>query len=258
MANGLVAEKALAMAQQRGLIDSVGLHLNLTEGRCLAPAELVPSLLLPGEGVFRGKVGLRTACAAGEVDPAHAALEAEAQVRWFVAATGRVPAWVDGHQHCNVVPRLAATLARALGAAGVTRTRIPHEIVHQASAVRDIALCPVCAVVSSEALAARAVYEAHGMNAAARFVGLSLCGRAYSAEMLACAVAAQLAPGGDDIEVEVMVHPGHESAPKDQWDSFDASSARQEELDTLCSAALRERLQALGQLDTGRVAVCRL
>ena len=153
---------------------------------------------------------------------------------------------------------LAAALARALGAAGVTRTRIPHELAHDAPAGGGgPQLCAVCSVVSREALAARAVYAAHGVGAAARFVGLSFCGRAYSAETLVRAVAAQLVtPGGDGIEVEVMVHPGGEpaSAACAQWDSFDASSARQDELETLCSAALRERLQALGQLDTVRPA----
>ena len=57
MANGLVAAEALELARQHGLLDSVGLHLNLTEGRCVAPAEHVPSLLLQepeGEaGAFR-------------------------------------------------------------------------------------------------------------------------------------------------------------------------------------------------------------
>ena len=183
----------------------------------------------------------------GEIDPSHAAVEAEAQLRWFHDATGRLPAWVDGHQHCHVVPQLSAVLARTLSAAGVARTRIPHE--EQLEGDTSIGLCPVCSVVSGEARQARAVYTAHGVDATARFVGLSLCGSAYSADKIAAAVAAQLTLGGDGVEIEVMVHPGGEAALGDQWDGFDASSDRQAELETLCSAALRERLLALGELE---------
>lgn len=71
MANGPVAAEAIVLAREAGVIDRVGLHVNLTEGRPLARAADVKSLLLPrgitqpgtrmtGPGpLFRGKFGLK-------------------------------------------------------------------------------------------------------------------------------------------------------------------------------------------------------
>ena len=208
MANGLYAAEAMELARARGLLDRVGLHLVLSEGRCLAPADAVPSLLTQSapDGTARdedarrmlGKEEFGAACASGAVVPAEAAAEAAAQIRWFEAAAGRAPEWVDGHQHCHVAPTLCRAFAEVFSNARVRRVRIPYEPLGAGAAP----VCATCAAVHATAAAARAVYASAGLEPTAdRFVGRSLCGRAYTAQELADAVRAQLSDGAASVEV---------------------------------------------------------
>merc|ERR1740115_381296 len=140
MANGDAAVEAIEMARANGLLGVVGLHLNLTEGRPLSRPQDIPSLLLqrgethqPGTGLkggtlLRGKMGYRNACGSGELKAAEAATEARAQLAWFEKHVGCMPRFVDGHQHCHVVPAVREALAAVFAAAGVRVTRVPKEL----------------------------------------------------------------------------------------------------------------------------------
>ena len=255
MANGLAAEEAVALARERGLLDRLSLHLNLTEGHPLLGRH-VPSLLSDapkpcisccGGEQLRGKLGFREACESGELCAAEAAAEARAQLRWFHERVGRPAYRVDGHQHCHVQPAVSRALAQTFAAAGVRQTRIPAERCPQS------VLCALCGKVSREAAAARAVYAAASVSACAQsFVGLSLCGGAYSAGELLEALRAELARSGA-AAVEVMVHPGYASPTtraSDAWDAFDAAAARENELAVLCDPAVRSALNTVVRLAT--------
>ena len=227
MANGDAAVEAIEMAREHGLLHLVGLHLNLTEGRPVSDPSRVPSLLLEegetqsgtelkGGPLLRGKMGYRTACASGAIRAEDAAEEALAQLRWFEKHVGRMPHFVDGHQHCHVVPAVREQLASVFAAAGVRHTRIPTE------RKPPMTLCPLCSVVDVEAEQARATFSAHGISSCAGFVGLSLCGVDYSPDELVNAVATQLRHGARSCEV--MVHPGlpdsDDNAAQPAWDDF--------------------------------------
>lgn len=255
MANGDAAIEAIEMAREHGLLHLVGLHLNLTEGRPVSDPSRVPSLLLeegetqPGTGLkggplLRGKMGYRTACASGVIRAEDAAEEARAQLRWFEKHVGRMPHFVDGHQHCHVVPAVRKELASVFAAAGVRRTRIPTE------RKPPMTLCPLCSMVDLEAEQARATFSAYGISSCDGFVGLSLCGVDYTPDQLVNAVATQLRQGARSCEV--MVHPGlpdsDESADQPAWDDFGRSETRRHELSTLTSPALRRKMRRLVRL----------
>lgn len=239
MANGAAATSAVALARQHGLSHRINLHLNLTEGRPLL-GEQVPSLLDDSGQRLRGKVGFRKACNDGMILPAEAAAEARAQCQWFARHLGRHPSRVDGHQHCHVHPKLTAALASALAVVGVQSVRIPNEKCLSG------ALCPLCSRIGVEAAVAIKVYAAAGIRAStSSFVGLSLCGGAYSVEQLTDAIRAQLSDGARTCEV--MVHPGRPQLVS-AWDAFDASEAREQELSSLCEPKMRAALEKIVHL----------
>ena len=125
-------------------------------------------------------------------------------------------------------------------------------------------LCQVCTKVSMYGTAARVVYAKAGVASASKMVGLSFCGKSYTAAEMVDAIEAQLTSpvaaeadaavvraiadgaigdgGGGVSSCEIMVHPGIPAAGQG-WDSFDEAIERWEELETLCSPALRELLQ---------------
>lgn len=85
---------------------SLGLHLNLTLG---APLDRMPGLAPAGSFPSIGVLARAGALPADEI---HA--EIGRQIDAFVAATGRAPAHVDGHQHVHVLPVVRDALFRVL------------------------------------------------------------------------------------------------------------------------------------------------
>ncbi|MGN6819850.1 MAG: ChbG/HpnK family deacetylase [Sphingomonas sp.] len=94
----------------------IGLHLTLTEERPITPMpHLAPQGVLPGIDTL-GRMARR-----GHVPLDEIASEVSAQFDAFVAALGRPPSFVDGHQHAHAVAGireivLAETALRAPGA----------------------------------------------------------------------------------------------------------------------------------------------
>jgi hypothetical protein len=168
VANATCAAKSVALMRREGLLDRLGLHLNLTEGAPLADPLSIPSLLLPPcipqpgtrfrgpTALFHGKHGLRHACKAGEVKAGEAAIEATAQIKWFTEHVGRPPSHVNSHQHCHVIPSLQRALAQCFSEGGVKSTRISAE--HDSI----VPLCATCDMAHLEAEGARPIFAAEG------------------------------------------------------------------------------------------------
>ena len=91
----------------------IGLHLTLTGEKPLTPMpRLAP------DGVLPDIDPLARMAARGQLSLDEVAAEVSAQFDAFIAATGRPPAFVDGHQHSHALPGireivLAQTAARA-------------------------------------------------------------------------------------------------------------------------------------------------
>lgn len=264
LVNGASAPGALRALAARAPRVSVGLHLNLTEGRPVCPPERVPSLLAPpARAVFRGKAGFRAAVAAGEVRGDELAAECAAQTARFVALhpAGAPPTHVDGHQHVQSLPAVAAAMAAAMTAAAPgAATRLPR--LHAAERDGVSALPPPRrafyeAIDASCADAARA-FAAAGVRAPPAFLGFTTMGGECDAERTAVLLravrrdaAAELG-AGRDVWVEWMVHPGRHGGGDDAAgcgdgaDDFSMDAARAHEAAVLCSPALADALRREG------------
>jgi predicted glycoside hydrolase/deacetylase ChbG (UPF0249 family) len=114
MANMDDAETSLELLRANGLIERVGLHVNLTEGRPLSSPADIPSLLDVSrheDPHFMGKAGFYEACQTGKVCIKHVQTEVRAQLQWFIRNIGHPPVHVDSHQHVHVLPPLVDMLA---------------------------------------------------------------------------------------------------------------------------------------------------
>ncbi|WP_128561461.1 ChbG/HpnK family deacetylase [Methylobacterium crusticola] len=90
-----------------------GLHLTLTAGEAIGPMpRLAPAGRLPPLG------RLMRAAFAGGLDRGEVRDEVERQLDAFVAAMGRPPDFVDGHQHVHVLPGVRGPLLAALAGRG--------------------------------------------------------------------------------------------------------------------------------------------
>ena len=90
------ADVQLARQETPGL--GLGVHLVLTAGKPLLPAEKVPSLITP-EGKFMN-LGVLIEKAAS-LNPAEAKAEWRAQIEAFIAAVGKKPTHLDSHHHSS-------------------------------------------------------------------------------------------------------------------------------------------------------------
>lgn len=76
----------------------LGLHFNLTEGRCLH----VNNNNNEEDGMMLGKQGFWDASKRGEITKKYVRDELIAQLDWFVMHVGYLPTHVDGHNHIHV------------------------------------------------------------------------------------------------------------------------------------------------------------
>ena len=116
LANGEAFTSAAALARQAPRL-GVGVHLNLTEGRPVAPVSSVPTLI-SGCGVFaRTPAGLWRAMLLGRARAVEIERELRAQVEKVLAAR-IVPTHLDSHKHVHALPalgKMSLKLARQYG-----------------------------------------------------------------------------------------------------------------------------------------------
>jgi hopanoid biosynthesis associated protein HpnK len=116
LANGEAFGSAVALSRQAPRL-GVGVHLNLTEGKPVAPASTIPSLV-NGQGRFaRRPARLWAATMVGRVRVADIEKELRAQIEKVLAA-GIVATHLDSHKHVHALPalgRLTIRLAREYG-----------------------------------------------------------------------------------------------------------------------------------------------
>lgn len=90
---------------------ATGLHFNLTEGEPLSPALRRHWPRFPALGALMAQAFL------GRL-PAALAGEFQAQLQRFVDVVGRVPAFIDGHQHVHALPGVRPVVLAAAQALG--------------------------------------------------------------------------------------------------------------------------------------------
>jgi len=99
----------------------LGLHLAFVQGRPVSEQPL-PTLAPGGQFLPSALVLARS-----RIDPNELHVEAEAQVRRFVDLVGRLPAFVNTHQHTQLLPSVRRVLLRVCERWAIARVRLPAE-----------------------------------------------------------------------------------------------------------------------------------
>jgi len=235
--NGPALEHALGKIRSGGLQHvSLGVHLNLSEGRPLA-RDL--SRLTGPDGNFRGKaaahrllMNTRDVSLQGDI-----AREVSLQIeRLLDAAIGITH--VDGHQHVHVFPSALRTVADAAKGHGIWRMRIPDETVTPVHEDVRSDLLGEARRFAALGMEARKALAGTGIVSSDHFRGLTLKGRLDLEGLL------KLIETLPDGTTELMVHPGRVPA-EDAFSAF-SSGERERELEALLDPRFRLALDSAG------------
>ncbi len=192
------AEEAAHWVRSQATL-SVGLHLAFVQGRpCCAPAE-VASLLGP-DGRFTPSV-LRLLVR--NPTPDDLAREAEAQYQRFLELVERPPAFVNTHQHAQLLPRVLDVMVDLCASHNIQLVRLPAEQQPlRPTSNRRSWLWPAATAV---ALAARGKLARAGLRHPDRMIGGPDSGRLTRARLL------ELIAGLPEGTTELVVHPAEGS-----------------------------------------------
>ncbi len=212
-------EAARSLARRSAL---VGVHLNLLEGRCVAPVENVP-LLVDARGNFRHSLGsLWTALTFSSRRSRMPVLdqiarEWQAQADVVREAAGRKEnggtVYLDGHLHVHILPALRPILLELVASFPVCHVRIPVEPRHMPPAPPALRVVGTVRRKLLRAWAAplRPLLEQRGISSPEVFIG-AFCSGAMNAPRLEAGLAraARSVPNTAPAEatLEMMFHPG--------------------------------------------------
>jgi hopanoid biosynthesis associated protein HpnK len=125
MANMPAFDDAVRLAKEHPSL-GVGLHFNLTQGRPVAEAARVRSLL-DDRGEFRGTTtALLKRALAGRVNNQEIAVELQAQIEKALNAGLRLT-HVDSHKHSHALPQVCDAIIATIAAYGINAARLPRE-----------------------------------------------------------------------------------------------------------------------------------
>jgi predicted glycoside hydrolase/deacetylase ChbG (UPF0249 family) len=180
---------------------SIGVHLNLSEGRPLCPDLL---LLVGRDGAFQGKRSAQRLLLQENHPELEEEVFREVNAQIGVLLRAKIPlSHLDGHQHLHVFPAVRRTAIRAAEMHGIPWIRIPHESfpVSEAEHIAED-LKSEGKLFSDLGGEAGRLLAGSGIHTTAHFRGLYLKGR-LSAERLEEYL--RKLPEG---LTELMVHPG--------------------------------------------------
>jgi hopanoid biosynthesis associated protein HpnK len=125
MAGGEAFEHAVSLAKACPTLD-VGVHLTLTEQRCVAAADTVRSLVDADGRLAPHAIPFALRYLRGKIALADVRTELDAQIR-RVLDHGLTPSHLDGHQHVHVLPGIARIVAELARTYGMRAVRCPAE-----------------------------------------------------------------------------------------------------------------------------------
>lgn len=241
LVNGYDAERASEYAVNNQV--SMGIHLNLTEGRPVTKDLRKVRSLVDDEGLMHGKFGLRHRLEAGLIRLADVEYELDMQLSRYRALTGgQLPRHVDGHQHIHVHPLIVDSVARLAHRYGIEYIRAPHD-VSIATFGTDQSFH---SEIVTQAMSAVHAFDRYALTYPRCFFGMSIMGEQLTVENVEkCLSILERQPTGGCALAELMCHPGYPSDPlvggcgTAQPDAFSCSSDRQREFEVLSSRELR-------------------
>ncbi|XP_065054230.1 carbohydrate deacetylase-like isoform X1 [Rhopilema esculentum] len=221
----------------------IGLHLNLTEGKPISDEAVVPSLLNK-QGFFQTKHEIADKLKGGSIKKSEIEVEMRAQVDRFKNLTGKLPSYVDGHQHVHILPTVSEIFAEVLTSYDIVETRIPNELfIHHCNWIAHPQKNFYEEVCKNSVSAAK-IFKARGISYSDFFIGLSTMGRNMTKSNIYrafdCIIDRSL-PNDQRKElltIEFMVHPGFSSVSDSGGcgmgpDEFSLSNEREMELEFL-------------------------
>jgi hopanoid biosynthesis associated protein HpnK len=210
MATGTAFDNAVAIS--RSVPDlGVGVHLNLTTGRPVSPAQNIPTLV-DGNGRLRWTPAcLLRAVMSRQVSLAEIETELRRQIR-KVCDAGIRPTHLDGHKHVHLMPGVSDIVIRLAGEFSIPAVRCPIEIAPDlTSFLRDarsaktaaIKQCLVWRAVSGFARRVAPKLAKAGLLFPSHFHGLSQTG------FLRLRSVMDILAGLPEGVSELMCHPGY-------------------------------------------------
>lgn len=206
---------------------SIGVHLNLSKGRPLLPAQRVPSLVDP-EGRFWHTNVLYPRALLGQVNWEEAEAELETQVAWALDRLPRLDN-LDTHVHFHMLPparRITRRLAQRFGVPA-WRTPDPRSTLLPSRLWNELLAVPTAA--DGRLLAPNYLISLHQWQE-----------RLMSDERLAHMLAQ---PG---VVTELVVHPGYADDPDLPLPDQLPPARRQAELDLLLGPEFSQWVDRLG------------
>lgn len=246
LANGPAFDQAIAASQQLPQL-SVGVHLNISEGRPVSPAARIPSLVNErGELHLRPlQLWMRILGRQISLEDIHA--ECRAQVLKLFDA-GLRPSHLDGHLHVHVLPQLSPILIALAREFCIPNVRCPAEDLEATlpllwkiggAGIAALERSAIAYGVSSFAWRFREQLRMAGLVCPDAFLGLAHTGFLDTKALIALLA---LVPNGT---TELMCHPGYaiaqvESLRGELW------REREAELVALTAPEVKEILGSLG------------
>ena len=245
LANGRAFEEGVQSALQSPRL-GVGVHLNLSDGKPLAPARQVKSLLDENGNFSGGPETLLFRLTAKSLDAREVELEWNAQIE-KVRAAGIRPTHLDGHKHVQMLPGLFAVALRLAKKHGIEAVRVSHEASSLRAALNGggeqagLILKQGVQARGLKLLArdARKMAERAGVAAADYFCGIAQTG------VLTKKGIQQMLASLPEGTTELMCHPGYADAELEK-SATRLQKSRQTELEILTDKEIRKSIAALG------------
>ena len=245
LANGCAFEEGVQSALQSPRL-GVGVHLNLSDGKPLAPARQVKSLLDENGNFSGGPETLLFRLTAKSLDAREVELEWNAQIE-KVRAAGIRPTHLDGHKHVQMLPGLFAVALRLAKKHGIEAVRVSHEASSLRAALNsggELAGLMLKQGVQARGLKllawdARKMAERAGIAAADYFCGIAQTG------VLTKKGIQQMLASLPEGTTELMCHPGYADAELEK-SATRLQKSRQTELEILTDKEIRKSIAVLG------------
>jgi hopanoid biosynthesis associated protein HpnK len=245
LANGCAFDEGVQTALQLPRL-GVGVHLNLSDGKPVAPADGVKSLLDQNGNFSGGPESLLFRLTSRNLATREVEAEWNAQIE-KVQAAGIRPTHLDGHKHVQMLPGLFAIALRLAKKHGIEAVRVSHEASSLRAALTGGS--EPAGVMLKQGVQARGLkLLARDAREMAEHAGIAtteyFCGIAQTGVLTKKGVQQMLAslPEGT---TELMCHPGYADAELEK-SATRLRKSRQAELEILTDNEIRKSIAALG------------
>jgi len=245
LANGRAFDDGVRVSRELPRL-GVGVHLNLSDGKPVAPTAEVKSLLNKAGEFAGGPEALLFRLTAKSLDADEVENEWDAQIR-KVQAAGIHATHLDGHKHVQMLPGLFGVALRLAKKHGIAAVRVSHEssslraalsgggesagvLLKQGAQARGLKLL---------ARDAREMAEHAGVETADYFCGIAQTG------VLSKKGVQQLLEKLPEGTTELMCHPGYADADLEN-SATRLQHSRQTELEILTDKSIRKIVADLG------------